>query len=131
VTSLDFTRQSPTGGPETAVVDEGYIVYSDYPGMARVSFKRPDFIVLSRLRQFRIEEIAPDSAQRGMRFRLRGVAGQLWTGSRVFQNDRRQTRFDALRLNTRLMVLGSVIVWVLPTTVGAYRLYKEVKNARP
>jgi hypothetical protein len=47
--------------------------------MAKVSIKRPDFIVLSRLRQFRIETIALDPASRGMRLHLRGVAGQLWT----------------------------------------------------
>jgi hypothetical protein len=99
--------------------------------MAKVSIKRPDFIVLSRLRQFRIETIALDPASRGMRLHLRGVAGQLWTGSRLFQNDRRLTRFDTLWRNTRLMVLASVVVWVFPTTMGAYRLYKELKDGRP
>ena len=112
-------------------MDEAYIPYLDYPGMARVSFKRPDFIVLSRFRQFRIEAIALNLASWGMRLHLRGVAGQIWTGPHAFQNDRRLTRFDTLWRNTRLMVLASVVVWVFPTTVGAYRLYKELKDGRP
>jgi hypothetical protein len=128
VTDLDFTRQNPIGEPETALVKDGEITYPDYPDVKKVSFKPPDFLSLARLQKFRIEEIALDPEQQGMRLRLQGIARHVKTGPQAFPKDHRLTRFDTLWQNPRLMVLFGIVVWVFPTTVGGYRLYKELKG---
>jgi len=128
VTALDFTRQNPTGQPETALVHDGDLTYPDYPDVKKVSFTPPDVLGLARLQKFRIEAIALDPEHQGMRFRLQGIAGHVKTGSQAFPKDHRLTRFDTLWHNPRLMVLFGIIVWVFPTTVGGYRLYKEIKG---
>ncbi len=128
VINLDFTRQNPTGQPETALLNDGEITYPDYPDVKKVSFKPPDFVSLASLQKFRIEEIVLDPEHQGMRFRLHGIARHVKTGSPAFAKDHRLTRFDTLWQNPRLLALFGIIVWVFPTTVGAYRLYKELKG---
>ncbi len=128
VTTVDFTRQNPKGEPETTLVKAGEITYPDYPKIDKVLFKAPDFIGLDRLEKFSIDEIAVDPEHKGIQFRLNGIAGHVMTGSRAFPKDHRLTLFDTFLQNTVLMVLISIVVWVLPTTVGGYNLYKEVKR---
>ncbi|NIR47461.1 hypothetical protein GWO43_03175 [candidate division KSB1 bacterium] len=128
VTSLDFIRQDETGNPVTALVKGGEIAYPDYPKIETVAFQAPDFIGLDQLEKFRIEEIALNREPKGIRLRLNGTAGHIRTGSRAFPKDHRLTLFDRLWQNPQLMILFSIVVWVFLTTVGAYRLYKEVKR---
>ncbi len=130
VTSLDFTRQDETGERLTSLVKnkDGEITYPDYPKIDRISFKAPDFIGLDQLEKFRIEEIVMDPEHNGIKFLLNGIARHVKTGSPEFQKDHHLTLFDTLWQNPRLLFLLSIIVWVFPTTVGAYRLYKEVKG---
>jgi hypothetical protein len=128
VANLDFTRRNSQGAPESTLVKDGTITYPDYPKIGRVSFKATDFIGLDRLEKFRIEKIDFYSEHKAMHFRLDGIADHVKTGPFQFARDHRLTRFDTLWQNTKLTVLFGVIVWVFPTTVGAYRLLKEIKE---
>jgi hypothetical protein len=128
VTALHFTRQNPSGAPETTLVKEGVITYPDYPKIEKVSIHPRDFVNLNGLKQFRIEEIALDQERPGMRLLLNGVARSVKTGSGAFPIDRRLTRFDALWHAPRLMALFSLVTWVFPTTVAGYRLLKEMRG---
>jgi len=128
VTSLDFTSQDKTGNRITSLVAEGEISYPDYPEIKRVSFKSPDYIRLDRLEKFNIETITMDSEHEGIRLRLHGITGQVRTGSHEFQRDHRLTCFDSLRQNPRLMALVSILVWMVPTAVGGYKMYRELKG---
>jgi hypothetical protein len=128
VTSLDFTSQDKTGNRITSLVGDGEISYPDYPEIKRVSFKSPDYIRLDRLEKFNIETITLDSEHEGIRLRLHGITGHLGTGSHEFQRDHRLTCFDSLRQNPRLMALVSILVWMVPTAVGGYKMYRELKG---
>ena len=130
IKAFDLTRQSLKGDRETTLLKEGGILYPEYPKIERVSFKSTDLIGLDRLEKFRIEEIGLDAEQKGIRLRLKGIAGYVKTGSRDFSEDHRLTRFETIRQNPRLMVLFGIIGWVFPTTLGARRLYKELKELR-
>lgn len=128
VTTLSFNRQDRMGERETALVTAGEITYPGYPNMKNVPFEASDFIGLDRLEEFRIEEMTLDPQHNGIRFRLNGVAGHIRTGSQEFPEDHRLALFDTLWQNPQLVVLFSIVIWVFPTTVGAYRLYREVKR---
>jgi hypothetical protein len=128
VTALDFTRQDETGNRITALVRDGEISYPDYPKLGKIFVKASDFIGLDRLERFRIEQIALDREHQGIRFRLNGVTGHVRTGSAEFPKDHRLTRLDAIWQNPRVTGLLSLVAWALPTSVGAYKLYREVKG---
>ena len=78
--------------------------------------------------KFRIEEIALNRQNGGIQFRLDGLAGHIRSGPPEFLKDHRLTRFDALWQNPRLVILFSILVWVFPTTLGGYKLYKELSR---
>ena len=128
VISLDFTRQNESGNPVTALVKNGEITYPDYPGIDKVVVKALDFIGLDRLEKFRIEQIALDPQQKGIRLRLHGIAGHIRTGSQGFPVDLRLTGLDTLWKNPSVMVLLGIMVWLFPTLAGGYMLYKEEKS---
>ena len=128
VTALDFTRQNARGDRETTLVKEGEITYPDYPQVPKISFKASELVGLDRLQRFHITEVALDPVQQGIRFRLDGIAAHVRIGSSAFSNDYRLSRFDVLWQNPRWLVLFSIVLWVFPTTVGGYRLYKEIRG---
>jgi hypothetical protein len=130
VTALDFSHQNPRGEPETSLAKDGEIGFPDYPNVPKVPFRAADSLSLDRLGKFHIEEIGLDPERQALRLRLNGVAGRIRTGSQAFPKDLRLTRFDTLWHDSRLIVLFSVVAWVLPTTMGGYRLYREVKGKR-
>jgi hypothetical protein len=128
VTALDFTRQSSRGDRDTTLVKDGEITYPDYPKIAKASFKASEFVGLDGLQKFHITEVALDPSHQGIRFHLNGIVAHVSSGSRAFSKDHRLTRFDILWENPRWVVLSSIVLWVFPTTVGGYRLYKEVRG---
>lgn len=128
VTALNFTRQTLKGDRETTLIKDGKISYPDYPDMKKVSFKASDFISLDQLEQFQVQEMSLSQEDKGLRLRLSGIAGYIKTGSQEFPQDHRITLFDALWHEPNLAVLFSIVVWVCATTVGAYKLYKEIKR---
>lgn len=128
VEALDFTRLNAKGEYETTVVRDGRISYPDYPEIEEVVLRGSDFVKLGKLNDFYIERIALDQDNNGIVFRLHGIAGYIKSGAHGFSKDHRLSAFDKLWNNPRLVILFSIIIWVFPTTVGAYRLFKELKG---
>lgn len=128
ISALDLTRQDDSGNRVSAVVTGGEISYPDYPNIKKVLFEAPDFVVLDQLEQFHIKKMSLDSLRKGIRLRLGGTAGLIMTKSGVFLKDRRLSKFDNLWQNPRLIILFSIVAWVFPTTMGAYRLSRDLKG---
>lgn len=118
------------GKPKTTLVDgtTGEIRYLDYPGIGKVSFEAPDFIVLRPSEEggFSIRTLTWDAESPGMQVELEGFVEHLQTGTRQPLPDHLLMAFDALWHSPRLMILFSIVLWVFPTSLGAYRLYKEL-----
>lgn len=128
VSALDFSRQTLKGDRETTLIKGGEISYPEYPNMKKVSFKASDFIGLDRLGQFQVEEMILSQEDKGLRLRLSGIAGYIKTGSPEFAKDHRIALLDVLWHKSNLAVLFSIAVWAGATTVGVYRLYKEIRG---
>lgn len=128
VTSLDFTSQDSAGNHVSTLLTGGYLSYDDYPQMERVAFAPPDFLGLGQLGKCRIEEMTQDEERQGIRLVINCVAGHATIGSPEFPRDCRLSLFDILRQSPRLIVLASMVAWVFPTTVGGYKLYKEIRS---
>jgi hypothetical protein len=130
VTALDFTRQEETGNRVSALVNVGEISYPDFPSLPKAAFHAPDLIGLNQLEGFRIEKIALDPATKGLWFRLNGIAGHIWTGSREFVRDHRLTSLEVLWGNSVMLVVLLIMMWMLPTTAAGYRLYRDLQTRR-
>jgi hypothetical protein len=130
VTTLDFTRQEENGSRVSALVGAGEISYPDFPGIQNVMVEPPAVIGLDQLKRFSIEEIALDPANHGMRFRLDGVAGDIRTGSATFREDRRLTALTMLWQKPSWLFFLAIVVWIIPTIVAAYRLYRDLRARR-
>jgi len=124
ITAIAFTEQGATGGPASALTTDGELSFPDYPAMARSPLKPPDVLVLAGLERFHVEAIAP--VAQGIRVRASGVAREIRAGSGPSVRDLRPSRFDVLRQNRALVAVFSIAVWVVPTTIAGYRLYREL-----
>ncbi len=125
IDALEFTRQSSQGNVESTITS-GELTFPDDPKTDPVKLNPGDYLTLEELSQFRIGRIELDPAAHGLRSTADGFAGVVRTGSFGFAQDRRLTYFDRLRHNPLLLLLFSVVAWVFPTTVGGYKLYKEL-----
>lgn len=112
-------------GSVPLLVRYGKITYPEYPKIEGVVLGDSDFINLDQLKKFSIEKIAIDQEKGGIQFYLNGIASILKTGSPDFLKDRRLTRFDILWQNPLSMGLLGLIIWLLPTMTGGYKLFQE------
>ncbi len=125
--ALDFIRQGSQGNMESTITS-GELTFPDDPKTDTVKLNHGEYLTLEKLSQFRIGMIELDPAAHAFRLTAEGLAGVVRTGSSEFAHDRRLTYFDRLRHNPLLLLLFSVAAWVFPTTVGAYKLYKELSQ---
>jgi len=128
VTAASFTQQGPRGTAETALTGDAEVAYPDYPAVAAARVKATDAIVLDGLHQFRIEEISGAAEGKGLHLRMSGVASRVTAGSPEFMRDHRLTRFDAVWRSPGLVALFGIAVWAFGTTLGGYRLYREIRS---
>jgi hypothetical protein len=129
VTTLDFTRQDSAGQRVSALTDEGTITFPDYPHLGTVPVSKDDAIGLERLERFTIKEISLATKTGGLHLIGDGMAKQVRTKTgQIPIQSRRLTAFDALWHNPQLAALFTIIVWVIPTTLGALKFWKEFKR---
>jgi hypothetical protein len=128
VSTLDFTRQDPSGNRVSALTDKGTITFPDYPHLGTVSISKDDAIGLERLNKFTIKEISLAANGRGMHLVGDGKAKQIRTKTGQIPIKYRLTAFDALWHHPRLALFFAIVAWVFPTTLAAYRLWKEFKR---
>lgn len=133
--TLDFTRQGragervdmPVGERVSALTANGKITFPDYPHLGTIILSKDEAIGLERLDRFTIQEISLPSDAVGMKLIGEGMVKQIRTKTGQIPIQYNLSAFDKLKSNPELAVLLAIVVWVLPTTLGAYRLWKEFK----
>jgi len=136
VATLDFTRQAragervdaPAGERVSALTGKGTVTFPDYQHLGSVSLSTEDAVGIDGLDGFRINQIDLPAKSNGMHLIGTGIAKQIRTKSGKKPIPYRLTAFDALAHNGFLMTLSTMVIWVFPTTLGAYRLWKEFKR---
>ncbi|GKS56527.1 hypothetical protein YTPLAS18_00540 [Nitrospira sp.] len=129
ITAIDFSQQSSTGSRMTSLADgvEAVLRYPQIPDLPGVKFAAPDFLGLEELERFVIKALEWSPTGDGIRLTLDGVAGHVATRSGDFQRDHRLTQFETLRHNPSLMTVLAILGWIVPTLIGARKLYKELR----
>jgi hypothetical protein len=132
--SLDFTRQAragersdtPVGGRVSALTGDGRVTFPDYPHLGTISLSKDEALGLERLERFTIQEIALGPA--GMHVAGEGIVSRIRTKTGQIPIQYKLSAFDKLKHHPQLAVLLAIVAWVFPTTLGAYRLWKEFKR---
>ena len=136
VATLDFTRQARTGEQVgtsvgervSALTGKGTILFPDHPHFGSVSLSTDEAVGLDGLDGFTINQIDLSGERNGMHLVGTGTVKHIRTKSGKKPIPYRLTAFDALKHNPQLMAVFAIVVWVFPTTLGAYRLWKEFRR---
>jgi hypothetical protein len=129
VTTMEFTEQGPSGDQVSALTGKGTITFPDYPHLDKVSISEHEAIGLERLDRFTIEQVTFAPGGDAMSLVGNGMAKQIRTKTgQLLPIKHHLTAFDALWHSPQLAVFFAIVVWVFPTTLGAYRLWKEFRR---
>ncbi len=127
ISAVDLTRFDNQGNRVNALVGETRITYPDFPKIDPVYIASHDSIAIDELNRFHVLEISLDPTGKGIKAKFDGIA-KVVTKTGDFPMDRQLVAFDALWHNPQLGLLLTIVVWGIPTTVGAYRLWKEFNH---
>jgi hypothetical protein len=134
VSAVALTRQGPTGERHSSLIGPGTLRYPSLPGKAPVKLMAGDHVSLDGLRKARIKSLGLDTGlgptkdHVGLKLTLDAVASTVRVGTPEQPRDARLTWFDWLWHDPVVGIMLAIIVWVLPTTVAGYRLWKELRS---
>jgi TIR domain len=128
VTEIRFQRFDENGKIVSTLIGEGELRYPAYPQIERRVFRAPSFLGLGELERFSLREIKLDPRQRGVVLRMEGVVGHAMTSAGGFDQDYRLTMLEVLRHSSTFMLTLAAVLWMVPTTIGACRLYRELRR---
>ncbi len=126
VAAMDFSKQDPSGERISALTGEGSISFPDFPHLGTVPVNKDDAIGLEQLDRFTIKEISLVSQSDGLHLIGSGMVKQVRTKVGQIPIQHSLTVLDALWHNARLGVVLTIIATVFTTSLGAYRLWKEL-----
>jgi TIR domain len=127
--TMDFTKQNSYGERVSALMGEGTITFPDYPDLIKeVPVNKDDAIGLEQLDQFTIKEISLSKQGGGLHLVGDGMAKQIRTKTGQIPIQHILTALDVVWHNARLAVFVTIIATGFMTSIGAYRLLKEVKR---
>jgi hypothetical protein len=126
VVTMDLTKQDPSGERVSALTGQGTISFPNYPHLGIVPLKEGEAIGLERLDKFEIERVTLRSDGGGMNVVGYGLVKQVRTKRGEIPILHSLTALDALWHNARFAVFMTIIATVFTTSLGAYRLWKEL-----
>lgn len=132
ITEVTFEdKQEVSGGDRVVTVSgvkAGELKYQEFPNKDKVVLAAGDILRLGDLAApFTISRIARGNNPDELLVTLDGVAKKIEAGPANFVRDQRLTFFDELWQNQKIALLFGIVVWFFSTTVGLYKLRKELK----
>jgi hypothetical protein len=129
VTTIDFTRQGPTGERCSSLVGPGRLSYPDLPAKGSLDLETGELVSLDGLKGARIESlgVADAGGQPGLTLALDGTAARIGIGTPEHPQDARLTWFDRVWAEPGLKALFAICVWLFPTTLAGWRLWGELR----
>lgn len=125
VAELDFTRLDAEGRRLSTLVGAGRITYPDDLAQKEMAVEAKDYVRIAGMQDFRIKTLEWRPEHGELRLRAQGQAGELRVGPEGAGRDARLTWFASLSGSPALVALFGILVWVFPTTVAGWKLWKE------
>ena len=114
------------------LTSDGEIRYPEYPSIEPRKIDKTDFVRVGNNAPFRVLGMKLRRIERrsGVFLKVVGRAATLRTGiaNANLSTDRRLTRFETLRNDPTLVALFGLVVWIFGTTLGAWKLWKELRG---
>ena len=129
ITAINLFKQSRIGDRVSTLTEkqEAVITYPDYANLPAVKIVSPDLLAVDELDRFVITQIEWSTTAPGIRLVLDGRVGHVASMSGKFQRDHRLTRYNEFFNNTQLVALLAILLWFVPTLIGARKLLMEVR----
>jgi TIR domain len=127
VSALKLTGQGPANEVLSTVSGDGRIGYDEAQDRKDIALKSGDYIVPTDLRNFYIRSIGFQSETGAIRLVAGGVAGSLKSGPAGAIHERAVTWFDSVWHQPRSLQLFALAIWLFPTTLAGYKLFKELR----
>lgn len=124
VEEIEFTVLDHYGDRISALTGNGRIVFPGYPHLERVELAQGETIGITGLTGFVITQVTLHPHGGGLRVVGEGMANEVRTKNGAIPIPHRLTAFDALWHNRVLTAFLFIVLWIFPTTVGAYRHYQ-------
>ena len=128
VTAIRFEDMAPTGNVVSSLIGSGQLGYPAYPRIAKRTLRAPAFLGLAGLQRFSLREIRLDPARPGVVLRMQGVVRHAMTSAGGFEQDYRLTLLEILGHSSVAMLMLAAAAWMVPTTIGACRLFRELQR---
>lgn len=131
VSTVDFTRQGPSGERLSSLVGPGSLRYPDLPAKGSLALGAGELVNLEDLQRARIESlgISHRDGRLSLKLTLDAVASLVRIGTPEQPRDARLTWFDQLWHSPVLGILFAIVVWLFPTTLAGYKLWKELRSS--
>jgi hypothetical protein len=127
ITKLDLTKQTGTGGYETALLGNATLTYPGYK-KDPVVLDRGVLIGVDGLKNASLSPTRVHGAHDGMQVKFTGevekIQSRLGSGAAV---DHRLSLFDTLWYGSRAAILFGIAAWVASVSVGGYKLYRDAR----
>lgn len=132
VSTVDFTRQGPTGERQSTLIGPGSLGYPDLSAKGKLDLSAGDFVSLDGLEDARIRSlgITGEAKHIGLKLRLVAVVSKARVGAPEQPRDVRLTWFDWLRYDQTWAVLFAIAVWFFTTTLAGYKLWQGLRSSR-
>jgi hypothetical protein len=127
VSALKLTEQGPVGEVQSTISGEGRITYDEAQDQKVIDIKPRDYIALDDFRNFDIRRVGFQSENGAIHLVAGGTVGSLKAGPARAIHERAVTWFDYLWHQPQSVQLFALVVWLFPTTLAGYKLFKELR----
>jgi len=106
---------------------EGQIVLPQHAEQKQISIGQNDILVLENLEEdFHLQSLQRDPQHGALYVKAVGTVGGIRLGNAIDKQDLRLTAFERLQGDQKLMMLGGLMVVMFTTTLGGWRVWKEL-----
>jgi TIR domain len=121
---VQVIMQGADGGPIAALAGVGLVKYPNLEGKPEARVAQDQRLIVEN----GAGSLRYDPESDSLRLFLLGRVEKLYGRSDVDQTDYRLTVFDRLRYGHLAAILFTIGTWVVPVTIGLFKLYREISK---
>jgi len=127
IEGIELYEQGLDGARQTSLLAPGKL---HYPGLKfdPVDLAQDELVGFGDLGLLRLEELAVDPENRGLKLSLDGVVGKAVVTDEAFPVDRRLSVFQRFQYSSLWNRIAVIAVWALSTTWVGYELWKKIRD---
>lgn len=126
--SVELLEENLEGKLTSPLRDKAVLSYPDYPSVPVVTIEADEAVGLGGLSQARLRSLELDAKRQALRAVFDGIVERAASRSGELVSDRRLTVFHRVRHSWRWGLIAVAVAWLLPTTWGAFEVWKGLQE---